>query len=179
MSTDLNVNVLTTEPTLSSLEIAELTGKQHNNVLRDIDEIVKLLNLNQNSNLSSGFKSSTYKSVEDGRSYRCYELDKDSTLCLLAGYDAVARMKIVKRWQQLEDQVREEQQPKLPETYLEALKALVVSEEEKAALQSQNNAQWEILKELCSIWIVYGIMVLARVRGPKSKLPVLLACQFS
>jgi hypothetical protein len=81
---------------MSSLEIAKLTGKRHDNVVRDIDKLTKDIS----SDLRTGFKSSTY--INNGRSYRCYELDKDSTLCLLAGYDANARMKIIKRWQELE-----------------------------------------------------------------------------
>jgi len=83
--------------TMSSLEVAELTGKQHKHVLRDIDNIVKSLS----PELRLGFKSSTYKD-STGKANRCYNLDKDSTLCLITGYDVNARMKIIKRWQELE-----------------------------------------------------------------------------
>lgn len=85
--------------TMSSLEIAELTGKRHDNILRDIGNILKELS----SELSLGFKSSTYKD-STGKSNRCYQMDKDSTLCLIAGYDVNARMRIIKRWQELEAQ---------------------------------------------------------------------------
>ena len=83
--------------TMSSLEVAELTGKQHKHVLRDIRNIVKSLS----PELRLGFKSSTYKD-STGKANRCYNLDKDSTLCLITGYDVNARMKIIKRWQELE-----------------------------------------------------------------------------
>ena len=83
--------------TMSSRDIAELTGKLHKNVLRDIDEILKSLS----SELRLGFKSSTYKD-STGKANRCYNLDKDSTLCLITGYDVNARMKIIKRWHELE-----------------------------------------------------------------------------
>ena len=78
---------------MSSKEIAELTGKRHDHVLRDIDNIVKSLS----PELGLGFKSSTYKD-STGKSNRCYQMDKDSTLCLITGYDVNARMRIIKRW---------------------------------------------------------------------------------
>jgi len=58
-------------------------------------------------------------------------------LCLVAGYDVVVRMRIIKRWQELE-QVATANQPKLPRTYIEALEALLAAEKEKLALQEAN-----------------------------------------
>lgn len=81
---------------MTSREIAELTGKRHDNVLRDIDGLLESLS----SELRTGF-STTY----DGRpehGYRVYLLDRDSAYCLVAGYDPNSRMKIIKRWQELE-----------------------------------------------------------------------------
>lgn len=43
--------------TMSSREIAELTGKRHDHVLRDVDNILKTLS----PELGLGFKSTTYK----------------------------------------------------------------------------------------------------------------------
>lgn len=99
--------------TMSSREIAELTGKLHNNVLRDIDNLLETLN----SELSSGFKSSTYISGTPPREYRLFLMDRDSSYCLMAGYDANARMRIIKRWQELETQPA---QNALPNTILAA-----------------------------------------------------------
>lgn len=50
---------LITEQTMTSLEIAELTGKNHYHVLRDIDKMIQELQ----PNLVLGYKSSTYKDV--------------------------------------------------------------------------------------------------------------------
>ena len=97
--------------TMSSLEVAELTGKQHKHVLRDIRNIVVELS----PNLGLGFKSSTYKD-STGKSNRCYQMDKDSTLCLITGYDVNARMRIIKRWQELEAQA---QKPKYNLAFME------------------------------------------------------------
>lgn len=84
--------------TMSSREIAELTGKQHSNVMRDIRVMAEEL---MNSNLNPCVKSTTYVG-KDGRTYDQYEIDKETTLCLISGYDATLRMRIIKRWAELE-----------------------------------------------------------------------------
>ena len=105
------ITTLENVQTMSSKEIAELTGKRHDHVLRDIDNIVKSLS----PELGLGFKSSTYKD-STGKSNRCYQMDKDSTLCLITGYDVNARMRIIKRWQELEAQA---QKPKYNLAFIE------------------------------------------------------------
>lgn len=109
--------------TMSSREIAELTGKQHKNVLRDIDAI--------GSNLSQSSKSVTYKGYNN-QTQREWLLTKRDTLLLVSGYSVELRARIIDRWQELEAQVSK---PAVPQTYLEALKALVAAEEEKERLQ--------------------------------------------
>lgn len=84
---------------MTSREIAELTGKRHGNVIRDIEMMAEGLG----SDLSFGIKSSTY-AHQNGGTRRQYVLDKDSTICLVAGYNVTARMRIIKRWQELEAQ---------------------------------------------------------------------------
>jgi phage regulator Rha-like protein len=94
--------------TISSLEIAELTDKDHKNVMRDLRVMMKELH---GSNLSFVCVSVTYKS-SNGQAYPMYLLDKETTLTLLLGYDVVARMKVVKRWTQLEaEKIIEELNP--------------------------------------------------------------------
>ena len=83
--------------TMTSREIAELTSKRHADVLRDIDRLLESLN----ADLRLGFKTSTYKD-STGKENRQFEMDRDSTFCVVAGYDANARMRIIKRWQELE-----------------------------------------------------------------------------
>lgn len=86
--------------TMTSREIAELTDKEHFNVMRDIRDMMDALVMN--STLISCAAETTYIG-KDGRQYPQYELDKDTTMCLLTGYDAVMRMKAIKRWQELEE----------------------------------------------------------------------------
>lgn len=120
MSYSLVPSAFSSVLSMTSKEVAELTGKRHDNVLRDIDNLLKTLP----SELGAGF-SMTYEG-DPVHGYRLYTLDRNSTLCLITGYDASSRMKIVKRWQELEAGLT-------PRTYIEALKALVASEEEKEA----------------------------------------------
>ena len=81
--------------TMSSREIAELTGRDHGNVMRDIRTLLDDL---QASDLKPVCETTTYAGA-NGQRYPQYELDRDTCLTLLLGYDAVARMKVVKRWQ--------------------------------------------------------------------------------
>ena len=85
---------------MTSREVAELTGKRHDNVIRDIENLLKDIS----SEMSNGFKSTTYKDASN-REYRMFEMDHDSSVCLVTGYDVNARMKVIKRWQELEQNV--------------------------------------------------------------------------
>ena len=98
--------------TMSSRDIAELTGKDHRHVLRDLDVL-----RGQLGDMFAG-SAQTWTHPQNSQRYPEYVLDKDTTLCLVAGYDAVVRMRIIKRWQELEAQ----QAPKLPQTMAQALR---------------------------------------------------------
>ena len=71
-----------------STEIAALTGKRHDHVMRDIRVIIE--QLEDYPDLGSGFKSSTYLSG-NGKQEKCYELDYEATMIVMTGYDVVAR----------------------------------------------------------------------------------------
>lgn len=94
--------------TMSSLEIAELTGKRHADVMRDIRNML--------DELQSTQKCADYKDGK-GRTYPMLLLNKDEAYCLVAGYNVKMRMAIIKRWQELES----EPQFKIPTTLSEAL----------------------------------------------------------
>lgn len=96
--------------TMSSREIAELTTKQHAHVMRDIRAM-----LEQVGEGRSKF-GSTYLDAQ-GKERECYNLPQDLTYNLVLGYRADLRLKVVRRWMELETQ----QAPALPKTYAEAL----------------------------------------------------------
>lgn len=93
--------------TMSSREIAQLTGKQHGHVKRDIENMAAELNL-------PNLDSSPFE--HNGNTYTEYQLNKQLTLCLVSGYSAVLRMKIINRLDEIEHS-----QFYIPQTYGEAL----------------------------------------------------------
>lgn len=126
----MNTITTSTALTMSSRDIAELTGKRHADVMRDIRSMMDALQ--QNAELRSVCFSSTYVG-ENEQSYPQYELDKDTSLTLLLGYDPVARMKVVKRWQELEAQAA----PAVPQTMAQALRLAADQAEQLDAQREQ------------------------------------------
>ena len=85
--------------TMSSLEIAELTGKQHAHVMRDIRSLLEQ-GVHQ-SNFGLMFRTSKlFNGAERKDPY--YVLTKKGCLILASGYDAKLREKIIDRWEELE-----------------------------------------------------------------------------
>lgn len=83
--------------TMSSREIAELTGKQHYHVKRDIEVMLKDLEVDA-SKFGCIYRDSM------NREQVQYQLDRDHTDCLLTGYSVPLRMKVIRRWRELEEQ---------------------------------------------------------------------------
>jgi phage antirepressor YoqD-like protein len=122
-----------TKTTMSSLEIAKVTGKLHKNVLADIDKLnANYLKMSMAEILAM---ESDHPTVY-GRKIRVMNLTKMQTFDLMTGYSAELRIKVNRRWAELE--AKEQSKPMLPTDYLSALKALVQSEEEKMVLSSKN-----------------------------------------
>lgn len=127
------LSILENNPTMTSREIAELTGKRHCDVLRDIDSLLETLN----ADLRLGFKTSTYKD-SSGKENRQFEMDRDSSYCVVAGYDANSRMRIIKRWQELE--AANARPLSLAQLALVNAQALVALEEEQRQLALRQEA---------------------------------------
>ena len=87
--------IFNNELTMSSREIATLTGKKHYNVMRDIELLAAQLEVDVS-------KFGGIYTDSQNREQTEYLLDKDTCLCLVAGYNAKLRLKIIKRWQELE-----------------------------------------------------------------------------
>ena len=85
--------------TMSSLEIAELTGKQHAHVMRDIRSLLEQ-GVHQ-SNFGLMFRTSKLCNGAERKDPN-YVLTKKGCLILASGYDAKLREKIIDRWEELE-----------------------------------------------------------------------------
>lgn len=115
--------------TMSSREIAELTGKRHSDVKRDISVMAEQLNLDVSNFAQIYIDQSNRNQTE-------YLLDQETSLCLVSGYSAPLRMAIIKRWSELESQSLK---PKLPDftNPVEAARAWANEVEAKQIAQEQ------------------------------------------
>ena len=75
-------------PAMSSREIATLTGKKHYHIMRDIDVMTEQLEIDVSKFAHIYLDSMNRQQTE-------YLLDKDTCLCLVAGYNAKLRYDFV------------------------------------------------------------------------------------
>lgn len=115
------VNLFESINGMSSLEIAELTGKQHAHVMRDIR------NLLDQGVAASNFGLGSYKDANQ-QVRPCYNLTPKGCLILASGYDAILREKIINRLEELELQKREGTF-KVPQTFAQALRLAAEQQE--------------------------------------------------
>jgi len=99
---------------MSSREIAELTGKAHAHVMRDIRAMLEQVGEGQ-SKFGSAYEDA------QGKTRECYNLPRDLTYTLITGYRADLRHKIITRWMELETAVLQPPVPAIPQTYAAAL----------------------------------------------------------
>lgn len=123
---------------MTSRELAELTGKRHDNVMRDIRKEKEKLDL-ANINNELIFELVKYKDVK-GELRDEYSLSKDGVMMLAMKYDTITRYKITQKLNELENKI------KLPGTYKEALLALVAAEEIKEQQQLLITEQTEYIE---------------------------------
>lgn len=121
---------------MTSLEIAEVTGKQHAHVMRDIRSL-----LSQGVS-ASNFGLGSYTDA-NGQKRPLFNLTPKGCLILASGYDAVLRERIINRLEYLENGKKV---IKTPQTYLEALEALVATEKEKEQLRIETEQQQATIK---------------------------------
>ena len=91
---------------MTSLQIAEITGKTHSNVMRDIRNILEQLEEKHKFNFELMFKITKLGNNAE-RKDPYYLLTKKDCLLPASGYDANLRAKIINRWEELEENKRE------------------------------------------------------------------------
>lgn len=117
---------------MTSLDIAEIVGKEHKNVMRDIRNEIESLGSEIGQLI---FEQSSYINSQN-KEQPCYKFGKDGAMQLALKYDAVTRFKVIKRIEELE---ANQQQPQfnLPTTFKEALYMLAESVDENDKLKQQ------------------------------------------
>ena len=85
------------QPHMTSLEIAEFTGKQHFHVM----EAIRKMEPSWQKINASNFRLVEYKD-QKGQLRPCYSLTKDECLFIAAKFNDEIRARLVKRWMQLE-----------------------------------------------------------------------------
>jgi len=97
--------------TMSSLQIAEITGKPHNDVLKDIRRILA------EAEIDEGLFSHVYKGG-NGQDRPCFLLPRRECDLVVSGYSVKYRLAIIDRWHELEAT----QSFNIPKTMGEALR---------------------------------------------------------
>ena len=114
------------QPTMSSREIAELCDKRHDNVLKLIRELIE-------GGILKFTTPQEYVHPQNGQVYTEYLSDKRDSLVIVARLSPEFTAAVIDRWQQLEQATA----PRLPTTYLEALRALADEVEAREKLEQQ------------------------------------------
>ena len=122
---------------MTSLQIAEITGKPHADVMKAIRKMEPAW-----SKINEGNFSLVDYQDKKGETRPCYSLNKEECLYIATKFNDEARAKLIKRWKELEEQ---HQKPSVPQNYLEALKSLVKAEEEKQQLALENKQKDETI----------------------------------
>ncbi|MBQ0762973.1 Rha family transcriptional regulator [Marinobacter psychrophilus] len=86
------------EQTMSSREIAEITEKRHDHVIRDIRNIFDQLEI-EPTQFWGGYRDAK------GETRGCFNLNRFYTELLITGYDVRRRAAVIDRWMLLEEQV--------------------------------------------------------------------------
>lgn len=81
---------------MTSREIAELCGKEHAHVMRDIRAMFEQLESDEGGYIQK------WRHPQNGQEYAVFALPKDLTLTLVSGYSVVLRKRIIDRWIELE-----------------------------------------------------------------------------
>ena len=145
---------------MSSREIAEITGKEHKNVMRDLRLILD--NLAELKNELGVYEANYLDS--NGQQRPMYLLDKKATLLIVSGYDVNLRLAIINRWEELESQ----NTTKVPTNFIEALESLIIAEKQKEALMLESQEKQARIEKLIHNSKLYTVTELAKEVGLRS-----------
>ncbi|PDZ02061.1 Rha family transcriptional regulator [Bacillus thuringiensis] len=145
---------------IDSLEVAEMVGKQHKHLLRDIDKYLEVFLTNPNMDSLKYFVTAKYLDLK-GEPRRKYFLTRKG--CELVANKMTGEKGIlftvayIDRFHEMEKVV---QQPALPTTYKEALLQLVEQVEATEKLQAQLNEQAPAIEYHDKVLSIEGFMTI-------------------
>ena len=130
------------QPLTNSKLVAEVFEKEHRNVVRDIKNLIEGGVLKNEQ--TPMFEETTYINEQNKQSYPMFIMNQDGFTLLAMGFNGKKAMefklKYIEAFNAMKRQI-EQSKPSVPQTYLEALKSLVKSEEEKQQLVLENKQQ--------------------------------------
>ena len=132
------------QPLTNSKLVAEVFGKEHRNVVRDIKNLIEGGVLKNEQ--TQMFEETTYINEQNKQSYPMFIMNQDGFTLLAMGFNGKKAMefklKYIEAFNAMKRQI-EQSNPSVPQNYLEALKSLVKAEEEKQQLALENKKQQE------------------------------------
>lgn len=143
------INIENRDNTLvvSSREVARNFGKRPSDLNRLIDDLIK--DLGGVQNCTHLFIESEYQHEQNRQWYREFLLTRDGFTLVVMGFTGAPalawKLSYINAFNTMEEALKQQSVKAVPQTYLEALKALVASEEEKIALAEKVEEQEVIL----------------------------------
>lgn len=130
------------QPLTNSKLVAEVFGKEHRNVVRDIKNLIEGGVLKNEQ--TPMFEETTYINEQNKQSYPMFIMNQDGFTLLAMGFNGKKAMefklKYIEAFNAMKRQI-EQSKPSVPQNYLEALKSLVKAEEEREQLALENKQQ--------------------------------------
>lgn len=123
--------------TMTSLEIAEITNKDHKNIIRDIKDEISKLGTDRGQLI---FEPAEYFDRQ-GKPRPMFNVTLDGVLQLGARYDAVIRFGLIQRVKELQVKV------KIPTTMKEALEIALILANENEELKGTIEIQTQLIEE--------------------------------
>lgn len=98
-----NLRLQEENKTMTSKDVAEVTGKRHDNIMRDIRSMSQEM---KELSSSLNFEESNYTDKR-GKIQPIYNLNEDQYLLLATKYSAKMRMQLIKAWREAEDIIKD------------------------------------------------------------------------
>lgn len=137
------VNEKSLENLMTSLDIAELTGKRHADIMRDIRSEINELGTEIGERI---FAHTSYKD-KSNRDSPCYNLGKDGAMQLALKYDAMTRYKVIKYIEELEMQLAQSQHSYMITDPIERAKKWIEEQQEKQLLLEESAAKDKLIEQ--------------------------------